>query len=396
MVHEMITWPPSCVPSREWHIGPLGLRTRVLPAPMCNITDRPFREILRRMGAHLVYTQMISAEGLIRGDKGTWSLLDIGGEAPPVAVQLLGGEPDRLAEAAKIIEQQGAALVDINMGCPARKVTGNNCGSALMKDPQRVAAIVRALRRAVRIPVTVKMRAGWEDGQILAIELARICEAEGADAVALHARTRQQGYRGPADWRLIAELKQAVSIPVIGNGDITSPADAVRMIRETRCDAIMIGRGLIGNPWLLRACERAMRDFCEGRIASEKQVPTDQMVECEESYGRTVVRVPAYLLDVSIEQRFSLVLEHTRMMVAAKGQRRGILEMRKHTVQYLRGLHGARTFRERLMHIETLSELEAALSEYLEWLRVRPQATTIVTPREQATELQVDERQNAT
>jgi nifR3 family TIM-barrel protein len=338
---------------------------------MCNITDRPFREILRRMGADLVYTQMISAEGLIRGDKGTWSLLDIEGEAPPVAVQLLGSEPERLAMAAKILEERGAALVDLNMGCPARKVTGNECGSALMRHPQRVAAIVRAMRAAVNIPVTVKMRAGWDDGQFLALELARICEAEGADAVALHARTRQQGYRGQADWRLIAALKNAVRIPVIGNGDITSPADAVRMIRETGCDAVMIGRGLIGNPWLLRACERAMLDFCQGRIRSEDEVPGDEMVECDEGETRALVRVPRYLLDVSLDQRFELVLEHTRMMIEAKGERRGILEMRKHTVQYLRGLHGARTFRERLMHIDTWTDLEQALREYLTWLRTK-------------------------
>ncbi len=362
----------SASPTAEWRIGSLQLDKRVLPAPMCNITDRPFREILRRMGAELVYTQMISAEGLIRGDKGTWSLLDIQGEAPPVAVQLLGGQPDRLAEAARIVEQQGAALVDVNMGCPARKVTSNDCGSALMRRPQLVAEIVRALRRAVRIPVTVKMRAGWEDGEFLAAELARICESEGADAVALHARTRQQGYRGQADWRLIAALKEAVHIPVIGNGDITSPADAVRMVRETGCDAVMIGRGLIGNPWLMRACEQAMRDYCEGRITDESQVPGDEMVVCEEGELRTTVRVPAYLLDVRLEERFALVIEHTRMMIAAKGERRGILEMRKHTVQYLRGLHGARSFRERLMHIESLAELEEALAEYLEWLRTRP------------------------
>ncbi len=394
MFNHNATSSPIAAPGVEWQIGSLPLRSRVLPAPMCNITDRPFREILRSMGADLVYTQMISAEGLIRGDKGTWSLLDIGGEAPPVAVQLLGGEPDRLAEAARIVEQQGAALVDVNMGCPARKVTGNHCGSALMKEPARVAAIVRALRRAVKIPVTVKMRAGWEDGQIIAVELARICEAEGADAVALHARTRQQGYRGQADWRLIAELKEAVRIPVIGNGDVTSPADAVRMIRETHCDAIMIGRGLIGNPWLLRACERAMRDFCEGRISSEDEVPTDEMIECEEGDAHTLIRVPAYLLDVNLDERFSLVLNHTRMMVSAKGERRGILEMRKHTVQYLRGLHGARAFREKLMHIETLSDLEHALAQYRDWLRSRPHHGVACPRREQPSHAPVNESQN--
>ncbi|MCX7625445.1 MAG: tRNA dihydrouridine synthase DusB [Candidatus Sumerlaeaceae bacterium] len=383
MVQVSSSTSPVPHPPAQWNIGPLKLRSRVLPAPMCNITDRPFREILRSMGADLVYTQMVSAEGLIRGDKGTWSLLDIQGEQPPVAVQLLGSEPERVALAAKIVQDQGAALVDLNMGCPARKVTGNACGSALMRDPQRVAAIVRAMRHAVSIPVTVKMRAGWDDGQILALDIARICEAEGADAVALHARTRQQGYRGQADWRLIAALKQTVKIPVTGNGDVTSPADAVRMIRETGCDAVMIGRGLIGNPWLLRACERAMLDFCLGLISSEDDVPSDEMVECEEGSTRALIRVPRYLLDVNLDQRFQLVLQHTRMMVQTKGERRGILEMRKHTVQYLRGLHGARTFRERLMHIETLTDLEKALQEYREWLQKRLQAGAAINHSEQ-------------
>ena len=364
--------PPAVGSPERWFIRHLEIHKRVLPAPMCNITDRPFREILRRLGAHLVYTQMISAEGLIRGDKGTWSLLDIEGEAPPVGVQLLGSIPERLAEAAKILEGKGAALVDVNMGCPARKVTSNDCGSALMRNPGLVARIVRALRDAVSIPVTVKMRAGWEDGCIVAPELARICESEGADAIAIHARSRQQAYKGPANWDIIAAVKASVRIPVIGNGDVTSPSDAIRMIRQTGCDAVMIGRGLIGNPWLLEACEKAMRDYYEGRIHDESEVPDDSLVECEEDGLRRVVKVPLYLLNVRLEDRITLVLEHTRMMVGAKGERRGILEMRKHTVQYLRGLHGARAFRERLMHIETLAELESALNEYAAWLASRP------------------------
>jgi nifR3 family TIM-barrel protein len=335
---------------------------------MCNISDRPFRGLARVMGADLVFTQMVSAEGLVRNDEGTWRILDIAGEEPPVTVQLLGSHPESLARAAQILEEQGAAIVDLNMGCPARKVTGSNCGSALMRQPALVAQIVRAIRGAIRIPFTVKMRAGWDDRDIAAVELARICEAEGADAVTLHARTRQQGYSGHADWRLIRRLKEALRVPVVGNGDITSPADAIRMFRETGCDAVMIGRGLIGNPWLLRACQRAVGDYLAGRIRDESEVPGDEMVTVEEEGIARPVRVPYYMKEVSVEERLSLVLEHTRLMVAAKGERRGVLEMRKHSQHYIRGLRGCKKLRERLMEVETLAGVEDLLREYRDYL----------------------------
>ncbi|AXA35012.1 MAG: tRNA dihydrouridine synthase DusB [Candidatus Hydrogenedentota bacterium] len=353
---------------QAWRIGSLALRSRILPAPMCNISDRPFREILREFGADLVYTQMISAEGLVRGDKGTWELLDIAGEAPPVAVQLLGSNPDSLARAAQILEERGAALVDLNMGCPARKVTGNMGGSALMRCPELVAQIVRKVKRAISVPFTVKMRAGWDEENLSCLELAKICEAEGADAVTLHARTRQQGYKGRADWSLIARLKESVSIPVIGNGDVTSPADAVRMIRETHCDAVMIGRGLIGNPWLLRACEQAMNDFYLGRIRHESEVPDDDVVIQEEDGLRVPVRIPYYMRGTTLEERLDLLLKHTRAMVKAKGERRGVLEMRKHAIHYIRGLHSCKALRERLMHVDTLEGVEEAVRAYRAFL----------------------------
>lgn len=355
-------------PAGPLRIGTLEVRSRVLPAPMCNISDRPFRGLARAMGAHLVYTQMISAEGLVRNDEGTWRILDIDGEEPPVTVQLLGSNPESLARAACILEEQGAAIVDLNMGCPARKVTGSDCGSALMRRPDLVARIVRTVRSAISVPFTVKMRAGWDDRDICAVELGRICEAEGADAVTLHARTRQQGYSGHADWRLIGQMKAALRIPVIGNGDVTSPAEAIRMFRETGCDAVMIGRGLIGNPWLLRACERAVNDFMSGKIADESAVPGDEMVAVEEEGIAKPVRVPYYMKEVSVEERLALVLEHTRLMVAAKGERRGVLEMRKHSQHYIRGLRGCKRLRERLMEVESLAGVEALLQEYRSYL----------------------------
>jgi tRNA-dihydrouridine synthase B len=353
-------------------IGNLELRSRVLPAPMCNISDRAQRTILRDMGADLVCTQMISSEGLTRQDKNTWGLLDIADEEPPVEVQLLGSDPQVLARAAQIVVDQGAATVDLNMGCPARKVTGNDCGSALMRNPQRVAEIVRTIKRAIDKPFTVKMRAGWSDGETSSLELAKICEAEGADAVALHARTREQGYKGHADWALIAEMKSRLSIPVIGNGDVTSPADAVRMFRETGCDAVMIGRGLIGNPWLLRATEEAVQALFDGRIRHESEVPDDDLVMVEEQDVATPVKVPYYMRHVSLNERLDLVVLHSRLMAEAKGERRGVIEMRKHSMQYVRYARGAKTVREALMKACSLAEVEDCIARYREYLASGP------------------------
>lgn len=335
---------------------------------MCNVSDRPFRALTRAAGAHLVTTQMISAEGLIRGDEGTNRLLDLTPDDPPVSVQLLGSDPERLAEAAQILEQRGATIVDLNMGCPARKITGNDCGSALMKQPDLVARIVRTIKPRLRVPFTVKLRAGWDGKDVSGIELARRCRDEGADAVALHARTRQQGYSGEADWTLIARLKEVLDVPVIGNGDITSPDDAVRMLRETGCDAIMIGRGLIGNPWLLRACDNAIADYLAGRITHESQVPGDEMVLLEDGENHVPLKVPYYMKNVGLDERLSLMLTHTRLMVEVKGERRGVLEMRKHSQHYLKGLRGSKLMRERLMKIENLADIERLVDEYRSYL----------------------------
>ncbi|MCX7018346.1 MAG: tRNA dihydrouridine synthase DusB [Candidatus Sumerlaeota bacterium] len=351
-----------------WHIGRLKLASRVMPAPLCDISDRPFRELARSMGADLVCTQMLSAEGIVRDDKRTWSILDTAGEASPVSVQLLGANPDTLARAAQMLEARGASIIDLNMGCPARKITGNRCGSALMLHPGLVAAIVKTVKRAIAIPLTVKMRAGWDDSAQTGMEIAQICESEGVDAVTIHARTRQQAYKGRADWGLISGIKAALRIPVIGNGDIMSPPDAVRMIRQTGCDAIMIGRGLMGNPWLMRACNDAVNRFIEGRIADESQAPGDEQVLLDDGTCRVPVRVPFYMKEVTLGERFNLVLWHTRMMVAAKGERRGVLEMRKHSQHYIKGIRGCKLLREKLMKLETLEEIGALFDEYRRWL----------------------------
>ncbi len=220
---------------------------------MCGVSDRPWRILAREQGCALTFTQMASAEALIHGDRKTWEILDIEGEEAegPVAIQLFGHVPEILAEAARLLEEAGAAVVDVNMGCPARKVVASRGGSALMREPDLVREILRVLRKAVRGPLTIKIRGGWDRYGDEAFVVGRIAEEEGVDAITIHARTREQAFKGRADWSIIRALKERLRIPVIGNGDINEPDDALRMVEETGCDAVMIGRGILGNPWLL-------------------------------------------------------------------------------------------------------------------------------------------------
>jgi tRNA-dihydrouridine synthase B len=304
----------------------------VVPAPMCGYSDRPWREVLRERGAGLVCTEMLSIEGLARGHEKTFALMAIEGEKPPVSVQIFGTRPEAAAEAAKILEDHGATVVDFNMGCPARKVVGGRGGAALLKDPDLAGRIVGAVARAISIPLTVKMRWSWDEEGSSALEVARICEAEGAAGVCLHARSREAGFGGAAKWEHIAELKAAVGIPVIGNGDVRSSADALAMREQTHCDAVMIGRALIGNPWLLSAALEALET---GRPAGES--------------------MPAP------SERFATMLSHGRLMAKWKGEARGLREFRKHAVAYLKGLPKSRSIKNELMKVETVEELERVL-----------------------------------
>ncbi len=352
-------------------IGNVDLKCRVIPAPMCNISDRAYRGLTRAMGADLVTTQMVAAEGLIRDDANSWRLLDLDPAEKPVTVQLLGRNPESLARAAQMVEAAGATIVDLNMGCPARHVTGNDCGSALMRDKKLVADIVRSISNAISVPFTVKMRAGWDGQNLDSIELAQICEGEGAKAIALHARTREQGYKGKADWTLIARMKESVSIPVIGNGDVMSPADAVRMFRQTGCDAVMLGRGIIGNPWLLRASQAAVTDLFNGKVSHEDEVPGDELVLVEDNGEYVPIKVPYYMKEVGIDERLDLILHHTRLTIEIKGENRAVKEMRKHSQQYIKGIPGCKTLREKLMKVETYAEIQNLLAEYRAYLADR-------------------------
>ncbi len=305
----------------------------VIPAPMCGISDFAWREGCREMGARFTFTQMVSSEGLVRGDSKTRDILDIREPESLLGIQVFGSAPDTLADSVKILMDLNPAVIDLNMGCPARKITTSRAGSALLRDLPRVARIFRAVRRVIPdIPFTAKMRWDWDDDREAALGAARIAEAEGLDAIALHARTRAQGYSGCADWTLIHRLKQAVGIPVIGNGDIRTPADALDMKRQSGCDAVMIGRALIGDPWLLRETLDALK---AGHACNPRSVP-------------------------DWETRREVMMKHARRMLERKGPR-GLVVFRKHAAAYLRGLTGAKKLRVELMHSSTLEQFEALL-----------------------------------
>ena len=326
--------------SSELRIGQLAPLPPVVAAPMCGYSDRPTREIAREMGCPLSFPPMISAEGLAYCDAKTRRLIDIEGETRPVGIQLFGSRPDSFTESARIVEEWGASLVDINMGCPARRVVGGGGGAALLKEPRTAAKIVAAARAALSIPLTVKMRAGWNENEGDARELARICEAEGADLVTLHPRSREQRFRGHSDWALIGEVKALLKIPVVGNGDIWDAADAVRMLTQTGCDAVMIGRGGLGAPWIYR----------DIRLTLAGQAGED---------GAVVVSRP------QLHQRLTCLWRHAQLVAEWRDPRYGMFEFRKHGIHYLKGVPQAKRLRAAVVTAETLEGLRGNLNEAL-------------------------------
>lgn len=316
----------------------------VVLGPMAGVTEAPFRGICKRMGAALTYTEMISAKGLHYNPDARVSreLLTFDPAEVPCAVQLFGSDPALMADrAAWVVAEYGAdvACIDINMGCPVTKVVGNGEGSALMRTPELAASIVRAMAEAVDVPVTVKFRKGWDDASVNAVEFARAMEAAGAAAVCVHGRTRQQFYRGTADWDVIARVKAAVSVPVIGSGDVFSATDAKAMLDRTGADAVMAARGAQGNPWIFREA-RALIDRGE------------------------VLPPPSAL------ERVAMAREHARALVAFGGEH-AVTRMRKHVGWYITGMPGASRVRERVNHIASSAELDALLAEYAGYLDER-------------------------
>lgn len=314
-------------------IGAVQLENRVLAAPMAGITDKAFRIILKSLGCGMVCTEMVSDRALLFRQAKTLEICDVSGEEPPVAVQIFGSEPDTMAVAARTVVEMGVQLVDINMGCPTPKIVRNGAGAALMKEPDRAARIIEAVADAVEVPVTVKMRSGWDNEHINCCQLAKLAEAAGASAVTIHPRTREQLYSGKADWELIRQVKESINIPVIGNGDIRSARDASQMINATGCDAVMIGRGCLGNPFIFRETVHYL------------------------AYGE---ELPA----PSLQERLAVARRHMDLACRFKGEGRALLEMRKHLSWYIKGLPNAAATRTYINQARTRAEIEEIMVEF--------------------------------
>ena len=308
-------------------IGDVSLKNNLILAPMAGVTDLPFRLLCKEQGAGLLCMEMVSAKAIYFNNKNTEELLTIDDREPPVSLQLFGSDPDIISEMAKKIENRPFSILDINMGCPVPKVAGNGEGSALMKNPKLVEEIVSKTAKAIKKPVTVKIRKGFDDEHINAVEIARIAGSAGAAAVAVHGRTREQYYSGKADWDIIRQVKEAVKIPVIGNGDVTSPEAARQLMETTGCDGIMIGRGAQGNPWIFRQILHWME-------TGEEEPKPD------------------------LEEVKAMILRHARMLVEYKGAYTGIREMRKHVAWYTAGYPNSAKLRARVNEIESLEALE--------------------------------------
>ena len=311
-------------------IGNVTLENNLILAPMAGVTDLPFRLLCKEQGAGLLCTEMVSAKAIYFKNKNTRSLMQILPEERPVSLQLFGSEPDLMGLIARQIEEEPFDILDINMGCPVPKVVNNGEGSALMKNPKLVGEIVRKVSSSIKKPLTVKIRKGFTGESVNAVEIAKIIEDAGASAVAVHGRTREQYYSGEADWDIIRQVKEAVHIPVIGNGDVTSAEKAAEMRKITGCDGVMIGRGVQGNPWIFR--ELAEYD----RTGTIPPRPTQEEIR-------------------------NMMLRHARMQLEFKGEYLGIREMRKHVAWYVKGMKGAAKFRAQINQVESYEELEELL-----------------------------------
>jgi nifR3 family TIM-barrel protein len=315
-------------------IGNIEIKNSAALAPMAGVADCAFREVCSSFGASYTVTEMVSSKGIHFNSKKSAELMELTDNERPAGVQIFGDDPKTMADAGVFALRFNPEFIDINMGCPAPKISGNGAGASLMKNPKLCGEIVRAVTDAVTIPVTVKMRKGWDDNSVNCVEIAKIVEANGASAVTVHGRTRQQYYKPPVDWNIIKEVKKAVKIPVIGNGDVTSGEKAKMLYEHTGCDMIMVGRGALGKPWIFKEINEYME---RGKI-----IPTP----------------PA-------EYRLNVMVKQIERMCSLKGEYLGMRQSRKHIVWYLKGFHGAAALRNEAGHVSTMEELKVLVDKVL-------------------------------
>lgn len=317
-----------------FEIAGVPLRNRVVIAPMAGVSNIAFRTIMKEFGAGLIYAEMVSDKALMFGNKKTLRMLRVVDEERPLAMQVFGGDKETIVEGAKIIDRESNCdFIDLNMGCPVPKVVKGDAGAKLLLEPEKIYDIVKAVVEQVEKPVTVKMRIGWDDSTIYGVEIAKLCEQAGAKAIAVHGRTRKQMYTGQANWDYIRQIKEAVSIPVIGNGDVKTPEDAKRMLEETGVDAVMIGRGVLGNPWLVQ-----------------------QTIDYLET--------GSYNKDITMQERFERIIDHMDRLIELKGEVIAMKEMRSHAPWYVKGMHHAANLRGQLARVSSRVQLMRILDEY--------------------------------
>lgn len=322
-----------------WKIGNVEIKNRIVLAPMAGISNSAYRQIIKEMGAGLIYAEMVSDKAIMYGNQKTEDLLKMKDFERPIAQQIFGSDINSFVEAAKKIEKlMHPDIIDINMGCPVPKIAvKSQAGSALLKNPKKIYEIVKAVKDAVSVPVTVKIRSGWDENSINATLVAMEIERAGASAITIHPRTRSQGYSGKADWNIIKEVKEKVKIPVIGNGDVLSCFDAKRMLDETKCDAVMIGRGVLGNPWLIRDCVNYLND------------------------GTLPIKV-------SPKEKIEMLKRHYKLLLENKDEKEAILEIRMHALWYIKGLPNSAVIKNKICQTKKSDELFKVLDDYLNTL----------------------------